>query len=271
MHGFRLVCLIVFYATFSSTAILLPHAATVLPVSTPPDVEDIKVGALPNLPDPNFEYTATYRAEAIATLASIMACVAANRELAMMGFDDPVNTAQTWTHPEYPGVALGFAEDNRKPVMVRWAMFLVYAAIKDMMLRHRYQASVFSGFYRNGPIGRVLFHPVQQPANLQQPGPTTVANATKDTNGLRFNVRLSARRTNPSPNEELQARVEYLDKAMDRRDALLTIIYLLISLGDRHNAQLQAYHCALTAITTKVNTIWNKIPSPGARHTLRSG
>lgn len=270
MHGLRLVCLILSDAIFSSTAIVLPHAAVAPPVRTR-GVEELKVGALPNLPNPHFRYTAAYHGEVISNLASTMACVAANHELAMMGFDDPVNTAQKWTHPEYPDVALGFAEYNGKPVTVRWAMFLVYAAIKDMMLRDRYERSTFFGYYRDSPIGRVLFYPVQQPANFPPPEATLNANTTKDTNGVTYDVRLSAPGLSPSLNDELQARVVYLDKAMDRRDALLTIIYLLIGIGGRNNAELHAYHCTLVAITTRVSTIWNKIPSPGAQHSLRSG
>ncbi|KAL8925661.1 MAG: hypothetical protein Q9208_003344 [Pyrenodesmia sp. 3 TL-2023] len=270
MHGLRLVCRILFYVTFPIPAIVLCHPAAVPPVSTP-GFEELEVGALPNLPNADFRYTVAYRAESLSNLASIMACVAANRELAMMGFDEPVSTAQRWTHPEYPGVALRFVEENMKPVTVRWAIFLVYAAIRDMMLRDRYQASVFFGYYRESPIGRVLFYPITQGANLQQSESTTIAGTPKDTNGATFDVRPFAPRANPSPNNILHAEVEYNDTAMDRRDALLMIIYLQISLGGRHNAPLRVYHCALAAITTKVNTIWNMIPSPGAQYILRSG
>ncbi|KAI4179169.1 MAG: hypothetical protein LQ346_007250 [Caloplaca aetnensis] len=266
MRGLRLVCLIFSPAICSSVAIVLPNPAVASPISTPV-LDDIKLGALPNLPDTSFSYRVAYRSEPLSSLPSTMAGVAAMRDLAMMGFDDPVSTTQQWTHPEYPGVTVAFAEDNGKPVRVRWAMFLVHASIKDMMLRDVYQASVFFGYYRRRPIGRVLFYPTgHPPASIPSLEASSTAKRGKDTTNLDIGL-FSASRVN----DELQARVEYVNKAMDRRDALLTILYLLIGLGGRHNSPLQAYHCSLQAVTAEVRTIWNTIPSPGAPYVLRSG
>ncbi|KAL8897123.1 MAG: hypothetical protein Q9207_007370, partial [Kuettlingeria erythrocarpa] len=265
MRGLRLMCLISAPVIFAGITTVLLNPAVASPISTPV-LDDIKLGALPHLPDASFSYTAAYRREPLSSLPSTMAGVAAMRDLAMVGFDDPVSTTQRWTHPEYPGVTLAFAEDNGKPVRVRWAMFLVHCSIKDMMLRDRYEASVFIGYYRSRPVGSVLFYPTARPpASLQSPEGSPIANSTKDNSDLTIvDVSLAAPGVISNPNDELQARVEYVNKAMDRRDALLTILYLLIGLGGRHNAPLQAYHCTLQAVTAEVRTIWNKIPSPGA-------
>ncbi|KAI4188450.1 MAG: hypothetical protein L6R41_002129 [Letrouitia leprolyta] len=217
-----------------------------------------------------------------------MAGVAAMHDLAMLDRDEHINPTRKRTHPNYPGAFLNFAPFGKEGgrITVRWAMFLVNAATQAMMRQQRYETSVFFGWYKGVGVGSILFNRATadsvdvptttsiEPQKLQNllpatdphllPRPSIVARDT----GTSFNVtgtRLAA-------GDQLYAQVDFVGKTMDMRDALMAIIYLLMSLGGRHNQPLGFYNCIMHAVTVEVRTIFNRIDDPRhATYDLTSG
>ncbi|KAL8993089.1 MAG: hypothetical protein Q9188_007418 [Gyalolechia gomerana] len=255
-------CLSILSTIFFCATLHLPIAARVLPISNS-SVENLNLSALPELPDKHFRYVAVYRPPALSEVPAIMACVAALQELAMLDFDTTVSSDKRWTHPNYPGVFLSVYGQPSTPLTVRWAIFLIHAGIRDMMLRERYETGIFFGWYRDVRLGRVLFWSSRQP---QPPNPQRPENAPMLSTGTNH-TELTFQRGRPGIGsklvsaDQLQANVEYLEKTMDRRDSMLMIIYLMMSLGGRDNEPLVAFQCIFPAITVEVRTIWNALPA----------
>ncbi|KAL8626097.1 hypothetical protein Q9189_008221, partial [Teloschistes chrysophthalmus] len=62
-----------------------------------------------------------------------------------------------WSHPLYPTAKLEFVPDPAvRLISARYAGWIINAAIKDMMLREKYETSAFFGWYRGLGVGRVL-------------------------------------------------------------------------------------------------------------------
>lgn len=272
--------LTIFWVVIISLVVASPQA--------PSRTEGLHLSALPNLPNEDFRYGRTFTGHPLPKLACIMAGVAAMHDLAMLDRDEHINPTRKRTHPNYPGAFLNFAPFGKEGgrITVRWAMFLVNAATQAMMRQQRYETSVFFGWYKGVGVGSILFNRATadsvdvptttsiEPQKLQNllpatdphllPRPSIVARDT----GTSFNVtgtRLAA-------GDQLYAQVDFVGKTMDMRDALMAIIYLLMSLGGRHNQPLGFYNCIMHAVTVEVRTIFNRIDDPRhATYDLTSG
>ncbi|KAL8932087.1 MAG: hypothetical protein Q9216_006967 [Gyalolechia sp. 2 TL-2023] len=205
-----------------------------------------------------------------------MACVAALHALAVLDRDSTVSADEKWTHPDYPGVVLYVAEDPKSPITMtaRWATFLINAGIRDMMLRQRYESAIFWGWFRDVRVGSAIFASSRRPPRLsllQRPQDVSMiirtgANHTTLTYGRsrsRTGIELAT-------GDTIHAEVTYLEKAMDRRDSMIMIIYLMMSLGGRDYEPLKAYQCIFQAITVEVRTIWNAAPAPPKTYVINS-
>ncbi|KAL8709703.1 MAG: hypothetical protein Q9220_005643 [cf. Caloplaca sp. 1 TL-2023] len=245
----------VLLAAISRTPLVLPAAV--------PNVTDIELSALPRLPDSDFEYIAAYRRPSLNAQACIMASVAAMYDLALLGIDIPIRVTQTWTHPDYPGVILSFDYETTFELTARWAMFLVYSGIRDMLERGLYETSIFFGSYRGRQVGKVMFviSPGHVSTQQTQADPDTDAEANSTVHTIGFN--LTHPESRPEVNDQLYAQVEYVGKAMTMMDCLLMTIYLMMALGSHHDEVLNTWQCSLRAIAVDVRTVWNSIDVPG--------
>lgn len=266
-------CLFLRHAISFCTAAVISNGIIPLPTAIP-TVEDFNVSALPDMPDQDFRYVAAYREPVLPNTACIMAGVSAMRELALLDINSLVSDTEKWTHPDYPGVVVSLAGERGERLTVRWAMWLVHAGVKDMMLRTRYQTSTFFGWFRDVKIGHVMFDAIAVEAKTapQLPRMSPIASTTSGSR-VSFNFSLPGpEAANPAANDDLHAQVEYVGKAMDSRDSLEMIIWLLMSLGPRDNEPLAVYQCTIPAITSNVVTIWNAVKRPGSHpYLLNSG
>ncbi|KAL8734994.1 MAG: hypothetical protein Q9166_001119 [cf. Caloplaca sp. 2 TL-2023] len=236
-----------------------------------PALEDLDVSTLPDVPGRDFRYVAAYREPTLPKTACIMASVAAMRELAHLNINSYISNAQAWTHQEYPGVSITVWGEGGRRSTVRFAMFMVQAGIRDMMIRNRYQTSIFFGWFRDARIGRIVFtsepHTNDKPSQISAI-PDTEVHRTR----ISFDLELPSAITTPASNEKLHADVQYLEKAMDSRDSFLMIIWLLMALGAHDDEPLDTFQCSILAITVEVRTVWNAVKRPASHsYFLKSG
>ncbi len=257
------ICLILLYAVTFCIAAGVPSAT--------PAAQDLEVSALPDLPDQDFRYVTLYRGPSFSITTAVMATVAAMHELASLNFDSSIRNPSTWTHPNYPGVNVTIHGEGAERPTVRFAMWLIHAGIKDMMVRDRYATAVFIGFYREVQIGRVWFLATPN-AGTEEPQISAAAGAGSDRNGSSSKVeRASAQRTVAS-SDKLRADTVYLAKAMDKRDSFFTCIWLLMALGAHDNDPLGFVQFVFQAITVEVRSIWNTIKRQSSHpDVLRTG
>lgn len=249
---------------------LLCAATKCNPVAVPaiiPAGQDLGLSALPDLPDLDFTYDAAYTIPHLSSTASIMACVAAMRELALLDMNSNIGRTKTWTHPGYPEVSVLMEEVGGSRSTVRFAMWLIQAAIKDIMVRQRYQTSAFLGQYRNVIIGRVQFIRHQH-AGGAEPQITVGVGGEKSSSDVSFDLKLPSTTGRTASNDDFSASVQYLDKVMDKRDTFFTIIWLLMAFGSHGNEPLRVYGCNVLSVTAEVRTIWNSVTRPARQHYL---
>ncbi|KAL8998626.1 MAG: hypothetical protein Q9169_002377 [Polycauliona sp. 2 TL-2023] len=232
--------------------------------------QDLGVPSLPNLPDKDLTYDVRYLSGQLSPRASIMACVAAMHELALLDMNTSIGQRRRWTHPNYPGVIVSMEEHQGSRSTARFAMWLIQAAIRDMMLRQTYQPSELRGQYRKVPIGRVYFsQSSQHTVPLEQAQTTAPAASKQSINGVSFNLQLPKGPGRTASNDAYNARVQYLDKPMDMRDAFFSVIWLLMTFGGYGHEPLRVSHIVVLSITVEVKSVWNTVRrSPGGAYSL---
>ncbi|KAL8770426.1 MAG: hypothetical protein Q9209_003852 [Squamulea sp. 1 TL-2023] len=190
-----------------------------------------------------------------------MASVAAMRRLAYLDINSFIGNTKTWSHPEYPGVSVTMRGEEGRGSSVRFAMWLIQASIKDIMFLERYQTAVFSGWYRGIRVGRITFSATGH-ANVEGTSRIATPSVKNNISSISFDLNISSTGRSPVSTDHLDARVQYVDKAMDRRDAFFTMIWLLMAFASRYNEPLGAYSCSVPAVTAEVRTIWNAVLRP---------
>ncbi|KAL8856137.1 MAG: hypothetical protein Q9178_007262 [Gyalolechia marmorata] len=244
--------------------------AAAVPSATPA-AQGLELSALPDLPDQDFRYVTLYRGPSFSFRTAVMASVAAMHKLASLNFGSSIRNPSTWTHPDYPGVNITMHGDEGERPTVRFAMWLIQAAIKDMMVRDRYATAVFIGFYREVQIGRVWFLATPH-AGTEEPQISAAAGAGKDRNGSSFDVEIASAVRTVASDDKLHADTVYLAKAMDKRDSFYTCLWLLMALGAHDNDPLGFVQFVFQAITVEVRSIWNTVKRPSSHpDVLRTG
>ncbi|KAL8884607.1 MAG: hypothetical protein Q9215_007386 [Flavoplaca cf. flavocitrina] len=242
-------------------------ASTECSPATIPAVNTVKhdpaLSAIPDLPGPGFSYDAAYTLPRITPIASIMACIAAMHDLALLNWNSYIGEPRTWTHPGFPEVSVIMDDVGGSKSTVRFALWLMQAAVRDMMFRNRYRTAAFLGRYRKVLIGRLQF--VHNPtAGVEKVGTSTETNIGTETSGsnvsFRFEVPSAPGRA--ISNNPLAARVDYLDKRMDMRDTYFIIIWLLMAFGSRGYQPLRIFHCNVRSLTVEAMTVWTNVSRP---------
>ncbi|KAL8671952.1 MAG: hypothetical protein Q9168_003578 [Polycauliona sp. 1 TL-2023] len=224
--------------------------------------QDLGFSSLPDLPDQDLTYDAQYLPGTLSSIASFMACVAAMHELALLEKDSFIGDNRIWFHPGYPEVSVTMVEVEGCRSTARWAMWLIQAAIRDIMIRSRYQTAEFLGQYRKVKIGIVQILKSRHPVPLDMPQQSSIAGATKPStsNDVSFKVQKPNGTGSTILADPYDARVNYLDKPMDMRDTFFSLIWLLMAFGTYGHMPLRVFHISFLTITTEVRTIWNRVP-----------
>ncbi|KAI4268101.1 MAG: hypothetical protein LQ337_008039 [Flavoplaca oasis] len=249
------ICLVLLCASTDCSPAALPAVNTVN--------QNPKLSAIPDLPGQGFSYDAAYTLPRITPIASIMACIAAMHDLVLLNWDSYIGDSRTWTHPNYPEVSVIVDDVGGSKCTVRFALWLMQAAIRDMMIRNRYRTAAFLGRYQRVLVGRLQFvrNPITGGEKLGTPTETNLSNETSGSN-VSFRFELPSAPGRVISNDPLGARVDYLDKRMDMRDTYLTIIWLLMAFGSRGYQHLRIFHCNVKSLTVEVMTIWTNVSHP---------
>lgn len=223
--------------------------------------------SLPNLPNEDFEYSVHYHGSSLPDVPCMMVTVFAMRELALEVFSEKID-GKTWIMNGYPHVAMS-VENPGDILTVRWTMWTISAAIKDMMRRNRFQTSEFKGTYLGHPIGVVKFFApntietvamAKGAANAvpQIAGGASIANQSTAT----ISINRDDRKVNATSNDDqLRASLTYKTKEISRRDMFNTIIWMLLNLAPHKNDERVLVITVTTpAITTSVTTHFIRVP-----------
>ena len=202
----------------------------------------------------------------------MMVCVFAMRELALLpNFDgDHEIPGKTWIRDDYPQVAMSVGNPG-DVVTVRFAMWTIAAAIKDIMIRSRFQTSQFIGTWLGIRVVFVNFFASNTIAT------TAVANRTKyavpkevstpndNTAIVPINVvDLSFNAT--SNDDQLWASLTYKTKEISKRDMFMAIIWALLNLAPHQNEErIRLITITHFAITTSVKTSFVRVRDVPAR------
>ncbi|KAL8700632.1 MAG: hypothetical protein Q9201_005349 [Fulgogasparrea decipioides] len=234
------------------------------------------LSTIPDLPNENFKYGTRYQGALIRDTLCMMVCIRAMRDLAVKAFDQKVSALSIWVHPKFPGAAVAAGPSSPAAVTtVRFLMWLLLCAIRDMMARNRFQTSEFKGQYLGRDVGVVRFsdnhrdlagtqHNGIVPRQLQASEAVPTA-ASKDASAsFAFNA-TSLVGTDPSSNDKLDGHVTYLDKAIERNDIFLVVCWTLINLAPHDKTRpLDRIVTSINGVSAVVTTIWNKAPQAGA-------
>lgn len=197
----------------------------------------------------------------------MMVCVYAMRELALLPDFSQFFLGKTWIMDAYPQVAMS-AGNPGDVSTVRWAMWIIVAAIKDMMLRSHFQTSKFFGTYFDIKIGLVKFF---APNNVEM---IAAANRTESVipqiagaaSTATVAVNLGDPKLNTTSNDdELQASLTYRTKDIPRRDIFMAIIWMLLNLAPHEDDERVLVLAVVappitTAVTTKFIRVKNIPP-----------
>ncbi|KAL8837529.1 MAG: hypothetical protein Q9170_002488 [Blastenia crenularia] len=234
-----------------------------------PSISNFTFSTLPDTPDLHFRYVAAYHLPDLDSTACIMTSIFAMRELASLPINSLIDTDSTWTNPDYVGVSLSVRGEKSPRISVRWAMWLIHAGIKDMMVRNRYQKAIFFGWYNDIKVGSSYFTATTTEQGLQASSPLASnakasIRANNNRTGTSFTFSIGSAGTTSkvgtANDDELHADIEYLPQPMDKRDSLITLIYLIMSLGGRNNEPLNVFHCTISAITAELGQSGMRFP-----------
>ncbi|KAL8724330.1 MAG: hypothetical protein Q9181_006874 [Wetmoreana brouardii] len=234
------------------------------------------LSAIPNIPDADFDTVSYYHDNTpISENACVMVFVAAMRQLALRHFEEDLSPGSfSWQHPRYPGVVLSLGPPlGKHKISVRFALWTVNAALRDMMFRDRFQEMEIFTTYKGNPIGFLQMLPStptvavkaeQGPAIMQQPqgdglAPTASSGSsvTFDVNSTRVGADVGTVR-----GDQLQAHIDYLDKKVDRRDIWVMIVWSMLYLAPSNRVPLGFWRTSISSVASEVTCIWNSVRPP---------
>ena len=283
MHNFMatnsLYCCYLFFILLmaKAKALSLPdssHAS--LSLIAPADTNQSNF--LPIYPDRSIGYSAHYLRGDLPDTACMMVCVFAMRELALLDITDTI-APKTWVMDEFPEVALSVGNPGDS-LGVRWAMFTIALAIKDMMIREQYEISQFNCTYLGIKIGQADFLPtntvrlraVSESTEYAVPqisgGAITASSSTApDT------INIGHSKLNASlMDDDLHADLTYRDKEISKPDMTMAIIWTLLTVAPHQiDERIITTSNTCAAITASVTTSFIRVRGCLPRLQLRYG
>lgn len=224
-------CLIlVYFLSPSTNAATLP---SLIPTNTKlnlivPTGTNLTAGIAPDLPNDVFGYTSEYGGPLLPDIPCMMVCVFAMRELALLpGFlRDHEIPGKTWIVDDYPQVALSVGGPSGV-VTVRFAVYIIEAAIRDMMTRNQFQTSQFVGTWLGVRVVNLEFF---APNAIETPVVKAVP-TVKDKMAT-VSIDISHPNLNATSNKDrLRAVVTYKTKEISQKDMFMAIIWAILTLA----------------------------------------
>ncbi|KAL8686588.1 MAG: hypothetical protein Q9218_006998 [Villophora microphyllina] len=233
------------------------------------------LSALPNLPDKDFSGVAAYTSSVqLQEKPCVAVCVAAMRQLALHHIDaDLPEGALTWTHPDYNTVTLWLEPpQGQNHLTVRFALWTLSAAFRDMLSRNNYAQLVFHGVYRRSSVAIVSFLPSRDVPTavigarnrtvIQQVIPQldlSVITATTSANNDSVLFGFDPRNVIVA-DDSLRAEVDYLPKIIEPRDIYIMIVWTMISMCPYNRDPLSVTQLRVPGPTAVVTSVWNRVP-----------
>ena len=234
---------------------------------------------LPVYPNRDVQYFVDYRGVALPDTACMMVCVFAMRELALLDILDIV-APKTWVMDEFPQVALSVGNPGDS-LGVRWAMFTIVLAIRDMMRRGQYETSQFNCTYLGVKVGQADFFPtdtismkaVTESTEYVVPQISGAAiTASSSTPTTTINIGHSKLNASFNDDDDLQAELTYRDKEISKRDMVMAIIWTLLTVAPHDiDERIVTTSNTCTAITASVTTFFIRSRGCLPRLQLRYG
>ncbi|KAL8684866.1 MAG: hypothetical protein Q9218_008097 [Villophora microphyllina] len=195
------------------------------------------ISAFPDKPDANWDYLIDPKGPKLDETASLMVCVRAMQDLALANLDQPIREQLKYIEPEFPSVTIVVVPNTVGTTTVRFALWTILSAIQDMILSNRFQTSEVRGRYKRYFVGIVRF-------SVTSPGPLA-----------------TPQQLDASSNDDrrLDCIVQYLDKAIERKDVFLTMFFTLVVLASQSKTEpLNVVTLRTLGRTVQVSTIWNR-------------
>ncbi|KAL8692046.1 MAG: hypothetical protein Q9218_002855 [Villophora microphyllina] len=268
-------------------------ATTPVPASVEPDAFSVpatNLSNLPNLPDKDYEAVSHYGPTPLRERACVLVATSVMHTLALHHIDDVLpGGPQVWTHPLDPSVVLWITPpEGSQETAVRFAMWTLFAAFRDMSQKQRFNQMEYLGAYRQQAVAGVAFYPAAKGLpniagkNLTvalQPLQLTGDILSKESHsGFTFSfgansTALGDGSDTPANDDKLHAHVDYIGKVVDQRDIWMMILWFQLNLAPHNRTPISVFQTVLPGITAKMYTIWNSVkPPPGTQpHSFGGG
>ncbi|KAL8699146.1 MAG: hypothetical protein Q9201_006174 [Fulgogasparrea decipioides] len=248
-------------------------------IARPSAAPNPNLSTLPNIPDADFDYISRYDNTPLSENACVMVFMAAMRQLALSRFEDLLPDGLSWQHERYPGVVLLLEPpQGSRTISVRFALWTVNAALRDMMFRDRFKKMELLATYRGVRIGTVQMFPPSTstpavnakrgPAIMQHPQGDGLAPTTSSRNSVAFDVNSTRVGADGGTvtDDQLQAHVDFLAKVIDRRDIWVMTAWSMLYLAPSNPYPLGFWRTTIPSVASEVTSIWNSVrPRPGTR------
>lgn len=183
----------------------------------------------------------------------MMISVFAMRDLAPQDFESKFE-GKTWAMYSYPQVKMSYTPNTADASTVRWAMWSLAAANRDMIVRSRFQTAQFDTHYSGIPVGVLKFF-----------APDYSIGGEASTNDTRFKPSLppgpaSASTgtdlisSNPADLEEIE--VSFKPTEIPRKNIFISVVQSLLNLCPFNSTERVARSIAIVgnAFTVKIST-----------------
>ena len=262
-HYYVLFCILSLSKSAALPALVSINANLDLLTPTGTNLSDM----LPDLPTKDFQYIALYRGSVLPDIACMMVCVFAMRELALLPDFGARLSGKTWIMDDYPQVAMSVG--NPGETTVRWAMWTITAAIRDMMTHNEFRASQFNGIYLDIRVGVVRFFApntietgiVANQTEHAVPQISEAASTATHTPTVSISFDVSDLKLNATSNaDEMWADLTYRTKKISRFDVFMAIIWTLLNLAPhKDNESVRIVTIPNAAITASVTVSFSRV------------
>ncbi|KAL8689223.1 MAG: hypothetical protein Q9218_005062 [Villophora microphyllina] len=252
-----------------------------IPATTPPAAGDLSLiqpsglSVGPNVPN-DFDVKATFGRTALDQWPSIAVCMEAMRELALHLYNDDLSPgAHKWQHPVYSNAMLWVEPAKGTDVVsARFALWTVFLLFQEMLLRNLWQFSRSRATYHGREVATVTLSPAKVPhavsEGLAVNQHTAVDNDTtaaiQKPNSISFPVNNSSSQETGNANltaDKIDAHITYLPKAVDRRDILAAVSWLMVDSFPYNRDPLSFIQIIIKPpVAASVWSVWNLARPP---------
>ena len=219
---------------------------------------------LPDLPNENFGYSIHYTNPLISARPCLMLSVFAMRDLALQDFESKFE-GKTWAMYSYSEVEISFTPKAAVASTVRWALWSLAAANRDMLVRSRFQTAQFDTHYSGVQIGVLKFfvpdYSIGGEAGTNDTLFTPSLPSRPASAGTGTNLVLS----NPPDLEDdpRSFKVELNFKTTDipERDIFMSVVQALLNLGPFNSTERVTQPISLVgnALTVQISTSFKNV------------